>query len=183
MTAPKKWLPDTPWLPVTAPLTSGTAKRDPALTEGIVAQFAVEVSPRYQPRDDDGNGVRETFCNIFAMDVTTALGCGLPRVWPVASQWRELNANALVEWLASAAGRERGWQPATDVEAQQAVDEGRVAVACWHSRGAGPGHIAVVVPSQGQPGTWIAQAGGRNSSRCKLAAGFGSKTVSFFVHP
>ena len=92
-------------------------------------------------------------------------------------------ANDQVAWLASSDARQRGWGGVTEHAAVGCAEEGMLVLAGWHSRGAGPGHIAVVVPSLDEPGTWIAQAGARCFSRGLLAGGFGARFVDFWVHP
>jgi hypothetical protein len=177
------WLPTTPWLPVTAPITGGTTSRSAAITESVVRQWAVETSPRYRPRPAIGGGA-DTYCNIFVCDVTTALGCAVPRWWQLGPRLEHLTANRQHDWL-KRIGSEHGWSiPSEPLAAQRAVDAGRVAVAVWTNPNAGhSGHIAVVVPSRGEAGVWIAQAGARCFERAKLEAGFGSdKTPQFFIH-
>lgn len=164
------WLPTSPWVSCTAPLTSGTAIRTPQLLEQVVAQFAVETSTRYRP----GRG--KTYCNIFSWDVTRALGCEVPH-WAVS---KELTANDTAKWLSSAVGIRHGWESAAEPVARGYAAAGKPALAVWVNS-SGPGHIAVVLPSRGEA-TYIAQAGAKNFSRGPLADGFGARKVSFYVH-
>lgn len=162
--------------PPGARVTTSTAQdRSPERLLAIIAEHAHRGHARYQRRDVTGDGVPETFCNVFAQDVAEAMGCVLPRY---------TRANGLLEWLASPAAREHDWEevPTAHVARAQA-DAGQLALVAWHSRGAGSGHIAVVVPSLGEPGLWIAQAGLQNFTRGSLQSGFGSRAVSFFTHP
>lgn len=177
-----EWLPDAPWLPVTAPLTAGTTRRDARTTEAVVAQFAVGTHPRYQPHRD-GEGV-STWCNIFLSDVTRALGCEVPRWWQSGGELVELSANAQCDWLARK-GPSHGWDfLGADVAAANArADLGQVVVATWRNPvGARSGHVALVLPTRGEPGLHVAQAGLRCSSRLPLAEGFGTRLVTFFAH-
>jgi hypothetical protein len=79
--------------------------------------------------------------------------------------------------------RQRGWAMVSEHAAHGCAEEGMLAVVGYFNRNGGPGHVAVVVPSLDEPGTWVAQAGGRCFSRGLLASGFGSLPVSFWVHP
>lgn len=155
--------------------TSTAADRDPCRLLAIIAEHHCRGAARYRRRDVTGDGAPETWCNVFAQDVAEAMGVLLPR---------HARANGLVEWLASPAARELGWEevPTAHVARAQA-DAGQLALVAWHSRGAGSGHIAVAVPSLGEPGLWIAQAGLVNFTRGSLASGFGSRAVSYFTHP
>lgn len=176
------WLPTTPWLPVTAPCTGGAMFRTPELLERIVAQFELETSPRYQPRDLNADGRKETFCNVAAADITLALGCPIPRVWLSGATWREQRANDMHAWLSGPA-RTHGWSKINEHVAQAMANEGQVAVAIWRNPTGGSGHIAVAVPSGGEPGTWIAQAGATCFSRGLLIHGFGKLQPDFYGHP
>lgn len=182
------WLPDAPWFPVTAPFTSGTHERSVAILETCIAQFDVEVARRYRPvpADPDNGVAGATYCNIYAVDLTAALGAALPRAWPVAADgkvsWKERSANDLWAWLQQQ-GPRHGWELVTEHVAQRAADEGQVAVAVWRNPGEGSGHIAVLRPSRGEAGVWITQAGARNFARCRLEQGFGGHRPAFFFHP
>ena len=77
---------------------------------------------------------------------------------------------------------ELGWTPTIDF-AQGMADTGQLAIAVWTNPDGGPGHIAVLVPSLGEAGTWIAQAGFTNFTRGLLVKGFGNKQPLFYAHP
>lgn len=167
------WL-DRDWtVPVEAPLRSDASNRDADLLSSVVEQFRVGDCPRYQKRDITGDGKDETFCNAFLRDVLSALGCPVP--------WG-LRANQLVEWLASPAGRERGWATVSEHAAHGLSNEGLVVVAGWFNRNGGPGHVALVIPAGEEPGLFIAQAGAVNFARGPLSKGFGRLPVTFFAH-
>lgn len=130
-----------------------------------VAWLAAPVSARYRP----GGGA--TYCNIYAHDYATLAGAYLPRVWwmdralgeiatggaaPAALYGRtvrELNANALYDWLAEWGGA-YGWQRlASADDAQRAANVGQAVVACAQRRDLSrSGHIAAVVPEADAPG-------------------------------
>lgn len=167
------WL-DGDWrLPVHAPLQGTVAQRSPSLLEAIVAQHQVETAPRYQRRDVTGDGIPETFCNVFARDVCRALGAPLPE---------GMRANDLVAWLSGSIVCGTGWEPVTAHIAKAMANEGQVVLAGWFNRNGGSGHIAVVLPSSG-PTLEIAQAGRTNFARGPIARGFGDLTPSLFAHP
>lgn len=171
------WLNPNITIPVTPPLTSDASNRSAQRLLAVVGQFALDAdlaNPRYGKRDRDGDpSTLETACNAFVRDFAAAMGMKLDGA----------RANDQVAWLASPDARARGWASVSEHAAHGCAEEGMVAVVGWHSRGAGPGHVAVVVPSLDEPGTWIAQAGARCFSRGLLASGFGSRAVTFFVHP
>lgn len=154
-------------------LTSSVLDRSPARLMAIVAEHHLRGFARYQPRDVTGDGKPETWCNLFAQDVSEAMGAPLPR---------RTTANGLYAWLQSDDARVKGWEETTQHIAQRMADEGQLSLAVWLNV-LGPGHIAVLVPSLGELGCWIAQAGATRFSRAQLRAGFGDLPVQFFSHP
>lgn len=174
------WLSPDISVQVTAPLSSGSACRSAELTRRIVAQFELDTHLRYLARDLTGDGWPETFCNVFLSEVTAALGVPVPRVRQVGLDLRWMRANDQVRWLRGADAH--GWRACKGDEAQAAVDRGEVAVVGWENP-AGPGHVALVVPSDGEPGIWTAQAGVTNFARGRVESGFGRMAVEFFTHP
>lgn len=192
MTPP--WLPDEPWLPVTPPLTCGSASRNPHLLEAVLDQFHVETSLRYAPV----GGL--TRCNRYGQDVTLALGCPLPQVWLFGATWREMNANALQRWLYRV-GPAHGWRVVGGIEAQHRAEAGFPAVATWlnpeareaeehvptwaNPRPEAPGHLAMVRPSRGNEGVWVAQAGAVCFGFGTVERAFGAsrvRRVVYFTH-
>lgn len=162
-------------------LSSTRDNRSAARLNAIIAEHHFRGHARYTPRDVDGRPGDETWCNLFAQDVCEAMGVMVPR---------QMRANQLVQWLAQDAAP-FDWEClslATESDrdaahvAQAMADEGQLALVGWVNP-AGPGHIAVVVPSLGEPGLWIAQAGRINFTRAPLAQGFGGRVVTFFGHP
>lgn len=117
---------------------------------------------RYQPIPGGS-----TFCNIYAYDAISLTGHYLPRVWwtkaaiaklrqgvrqeAVYDQTiREMNANALYDWLAEF-GPEFGWRRAESLtEAQNAANEGRLASIVATTGTAASGHITVLLPERGE---------------------------------
>ncbi|MGY6216829.1 glycoside hydrolase family 19 protein [Methylolobus aquaticus] len=105
-----------------------------------------------------------TFCNIYAYDYCYLVGPYLPRVWwkndalerlqrgdPVDAVYdrtvRELNANALHDWLEDY-GERFGWQRAADIdELQRAANDGGVCLIVAKRKDLNrSGHITAVVP-------------------------------------
>lgn len=154
--------------------TSSPARRSAVLLLAIIAETLFRGFARFTRRDVSGDGRPDTFCNLFAQDVAEAMGVLLPRY---------KLANQLIEWLTGPEARAHGWEQVDAHTAQRMADEGQLALACWHSRSDGPGHMAVLVPSLDEPGTWIAQAGKTNFTRGPLASGFGGVAVTYFAHP
>lgn len=148
------------------------SNRTPERLLAVIAEHHHRGTARYAPRDVTGDGRPETFCNLFAQDVAEALGAVLPR---------HTRANELAAWLAQLGGP-NGWTHVSETVAQMHADRGGLAVAVWTNPTGGPGHIAVLVPSLGEAGTWVAQAGASNFTRGTLSAGFGRNEPTFYAH-
>lgn len=156
-------------------LCSTPQDRSPVRLMAIIAEHHHRGVARYQSRDVTGDGHAETFCNIFAQDVSEAMGAPLPR---------RMLANATVAWLDAEATRDASeWLRVDAWEAQRSADKGELAIAGWVNPAGGPGHLAVGVPSLGEAGWWVAQAGRTNFTRAPVASGFGVYPVSWFIHP
>lgn len=159
--------------PLKAPLVSTMLDRDPTRLAFVVSQFHVEAAERFRKRDTDGRPGDETFCNFFAVAVSTAMSVPLP----------QMRANALAMYLdGQSQDPATGWERIDEHIAQRMADQGQLAVAVW-ANSAGPGHIAVLVPSLDQGGTWIAQAGASNFTRGLIVRGFGDREPEYFGHP
>lgn len=173
------WLPEDIALPAVAPLVNVPGNRSKDALTVVVAQFRVESHPRYKARDIDGNGTRETFCNVFLSDVTAALSCHVPR--RIGAVW--MRANDMALWLSTQVGIDAGWIPGDAAIAGLRVDVGRPTVAVWRNMTGATGHVALVVPPpKGRLGLYVAQAGAVNSECMPLRAAFGTRPVSFYSH-
>lgn len=169
------------WIPVDAPLKGSPSNRNAATYADVIDQFAVGSNPRYQPRD--GN----TYCNIFAWDVTKAMGAEIPH-WVDAAgnptdvgQGRELDANGVNQWLNNQ-GPSHGWREVSAEEAQEMANQGHPVVASWNNPG-GIGHIGVVRPGEiNERGPALAQAGARNFNDGHVKDSFGNVPVQYFVN-
>lgn len=154
----------------------GSLCRSPLHYVQVVRQFDVESNPRYQA----GGG--DTWCNLFAWDVTRAFACELPHWVPRTDGvygMREQTINEGIAWLGGE-GFVYGWENCSEDEAQLHAAGGLPTLATYYNP-AGHGHVAVVMPSQ--PGALlIAQAGRSNLFNAPLAQGFGSLPVSFWFH-
>jgi len=157
-----------------APIQSFVSNRSPERLRDVIAQFSLVTAPRYQKRDVTGDGVDETFCNFAARDISEAMNAPLPQGY---------RANDLEPWLGSKLGAAAGWERVDEHTAQLVANEGKLALAIWRNPTGRSGHIAVLVPDGGEPGTWIAQAGASNFERGKLSRGFGNLQPLFFAHP
>ena len=151
--------------------------RSPEMLEATVALAAVEKTRRYQPRAyPEPNSPMQTFCNIFVSDVTRWLGCEVPH--RLHGEWQDVRANA--DWLR---GEHDGWRKSTAAAAWAAAAAGRPAVVLWDPPTRSHGHIAMVVPSHGEGGVWIAQAGASCFSHGRLVHGFGQAApLEWFEH-
>lgn len=174
--------------------------RGPEALDAVLNALDVTRTSRYQPT------LSATFCNIFAWDATTALGAEIPhwvdRVTGEAYRYdtalsysenaergRELNANALYDWLETR-GTTVGYRAVDRETATLAANAGRPAVAIWQNPDTDrSGHIVVLRPYDpaypgDSAGTYVAQAGLRNSNYMTLEKAFGSKlnTVRYYIH-
>ena len=167
------------------PLTNSPGQRDPAIYSQLINQFAVGHNPRYLP--GDGN----TYCNIFAWDVSRAMGAELPH-WvdssgniavPFAPNANEININGGVNWINDHGVPQLGWQRSNPQQAQDAANNGKTAVVMWKNTGSGHGHIAVVRPGSMNGGPEIAQAGRHNFNDGHVVNGFGNLSpLQYFWH-
>ena len=153
--------------------TSSPSNRSPMLLLSILAEHQLRGVGRYEQRDVDGDGKRETWCNVHSCDVAEAMGVVLPR---------GKRANELVLWLSSLGG-DFGWEKTTAHVARAAADEGMAAFVAWYNPNYGPGHIAPLQPSLGVEGLWCSNVGAFNALRTPVSRAFGSLHVDFFVHP
>jgi putative chitinase len=171
------------WIPVDAPVRGDPSNRNAGNYGQVIDQFSVNNNPRYQPRG--GN----TYCNIFAWDVTRAMGAEIPH-WvdgngnPAgvgAPGARELDANGGHRWLEQH-GPRHGWREVSAQEAQALANQGHPTVASWNNPG-GIGHIAVVRPGEmTDRGPAIAQAGASNFNNGHVRDSFGNRPVQYFVN-
>jgi predicted chitinase len=169
------------WLPSDAPVKGDPSHRNADTYAAVIDQFAVDRNPRHLPRDG------ATYCNIFAWDVTRAMGAEIPH-WvdgagnPASvGQGRELDANGGHRWLEQH-GPRFGWREVSAEEAQAMANQGHPAVASWNNPG-GIGHIAVVRPGEmTSRGPAIAQAGGVNFNNGHVRDSFGNAPVKYFVN-
>lgn len=180
------WRPDSPWLPCTPPMTSGSLQRSPEITDRIVVQFGLDQGKRWQ-KHVEGESL-STYCNVWLSDITRALGCEVPRWWLRGAELKQLSANDQVRWL-SQEGRRHGWNNSTPIAAQARANLGYPSVVVWANPEVHPvtkrelsGHVAIFVPDHGEQGLFIAQAGLTCFSRGTLSSGFGTRNVLCFTH-
>lgn len=168
------------------PLTNAPEQRDPAIYSQLINQFAVAFNPRYLP----GNG--NTYCNIFVWDVSRAMGAEIPH-WvdssgniagPFMPHASEININGGVNWMNEHGMVQFGWKSCTPQQAQDAANQGRIAVVMWKNPTGGHGHTAVVKPgSVNSGGPEIAQAGRHNFNDGHVVNGFGNLSpLQYFWH-
>lgn len=175
--------------PASPPLSNRPGERSRAKYDDVINQFAVGVNRRYRIRDTSGDGVADTFCNIFAWDVMSAMGVQLPH-WvtgngvpakPFAPGAYELDANSVNRWLNDQGGQ-HGWKEISPEEAQRMANLGMPVVA---SQYVSPiGHIGVVRPGEfsSSRGPALAQAGATNINQGRAYDYFTPGKVQFFVN-
>lgn len=167
-------------------VTNNVGKRSSAAYNEVVNQFEVADNPRY----DNSDG--RTWCNIYAWDVTSAMGCEIPHYVnnatgaPMTQQealsnpgtYSEQNCGRHCDWLAEH-GTKYGWREVSAEQAIQSAASGEPAVAITR------GHIAMVAPNNaGEEGVYISQAGASNKNHIPIRNGFGSQTndVKYYAH-
>jgi peptidoglycan hydrolase-like protein with peptidoglycan-binding domain len=152
------------WMPVDAPVRGTSGKRSREGYDATLQQFAVEVNPRYVPRD--GN----TSAHIFVSDATRALGVEIPH-WVDENgrasgigKGRELASSDLNHWLNCHGGR-HGWHRVSIQDAQRLANEGGPVLASALLPDGG-GDVAMVRPGELTPsGPWVCKAGPRCVAR------------------
>jgi hypothetical protein len=144
-------------------------------------------------RGGEYEGVGHTHCSAFAAAAAKKMGVYLLRP---PEHGQKLLANAQVEWLNSAAGREHGWAAVHDQrEAQSLANRGSLVVVAFPNPDAGkPGHVAIVRPSEKtiweliKDGPQITQVGTHNHTSTVVRIGFSSHPgafpdgVRYYVH-
>lgn len=184
-------LPAEAWKPVSPAIVSTQNDRNPQRLRQVIDQFNVANTERYRPYK---NG-RDTYCNIFLWDVTSAMNCeiphfvdpatGKPRQYPDIEGAVELGAVQTEDWLVKY-GPEYGWREVDAATAQAYANRGKPAVTTAGSIG----HVQVVCPSQDGGfdtirGVTVAQAGSRNTGYIHISGIYGSASMSkvrYFVH-
>lgn len=132
----------------------------------VVEALNVSESSRYK------KGGGDTYCNIYAFDVVSAMGGYLPRSWWTddsikkikngesveikfalnnSDTVREMNANQLTDWMKTY-GAGFGWRKATDVgKAQEAANGGKIAILlAGRDKAEDSGHVNVILPETEQ---------------------------------
>jgi hypothetical protein len=135
----------------------------------VLESFHVETAEKYRRRDITGDGLPETFCNVFVHDVLASLEAPVPL----------LLANALVVWFKEL-GPAKGWRMVDAHQAEALINEGHPVVACW-ANPRGHGHVAIGSPS-GESGLHVAQAGSINFTCRPISRGFGLTPYLLFTH-
>lgn len=187
-------VPSASWQPSNPSLVSHVGERSADAYRAVISQFNVESSERYRVNK---MGQNDTYCNIFAWDVSRAMGAEIPHYINPATKEPvqagtpnaiELNANAINDWL-NTTGKTYGWVKVSAEEAQYYANQGMPSVTSWKNPG-GHGHMQIVSPSaDGQynasRGVAIAQAGRHLYNYNYITAVYGSRTlpnVEYFVH-
>lgn len=169
------WLKEDVSLEIVAPLTSHEGSRSAADLRAVVAQFCVATARRYAKRDIDGKPGDETCCNYYLREVLAAMGCVIPR----------MKANAHGDWFMKAQAT-TSWTQVRPWVAREMARAGFPVVALWENPNGPHGHVAIVVPSRDEldrDTTHISQAGLSNFEYGRLTDGFGTRPVTFYVHP
>ncbi len=161
-------------------IASTPSNRSAARLVLLVTQERVESNPEFVP----ANGL--THCNLFVRRVSLRMGAAIPLV--LANQQNEWLKEQAALSSPRASGLEVGWERTDAHTAQAMADQGCLAVASWFNPvkdeqgNFGHGHIGILMPSLGESGVWLAQAGRTNFTRELLQRGFGAIAPDYFVH-
>jgi hypothetical protein len=161
---------------VDAPVTNSATNRTAYNYAQVIDQFDVTGSPRYAV-----SSANDTYCNIFAWDVTRAMHAEIPHVL----DGREIVINEAIDWLGSdAGGKVSGWHRIDARGAQELADSGHPAVATWENTDGGHGHIAVIRPGtvNDSRGDAIAEAGMVIKSATHVDTGFKKTDIRYWYH-
>ena len=186
-------IPSQSWMEANPVLTSHVGERDAGIYRAVIDQFNVENNERYRVNK---NGTGDTYCNIFAWDVTRAMCAEVPHYIDASGvpalsgqeDARELDANGVNDWL-NTYGARYGWRKVTPEEAQEYANMGMPAVTSW-KHGNGHGHLQVVSPSRSgaydpEKGVAIAQAGRQLKNYDYASCAYSPQRmaeVEYFVH-
>lgn len=168
--------------------TNAPGARAPGIYLDVCAQFGVAENPRYAP------AAGLTFCNVYASDVTNAMGALIPH-WvapdgspaaPRAPRAREINCNMTAALLRGDLGAgigQWGWfLLESEAAARDHANKGCPTVALWRNPTGRPGHIGMVMPSPPDGPTLLSQAGKRCFHLEPLTRGFATVVPSFWGH-
>jgi LysM domain len=173
---------------VNPPLTNAPGQRDPAIYSQLIDQFAVHFNPRYLGHPGT------TYCNIFVWDVSRAMGAEVAHrvdnntgdtAVPFAPHASEILINAGIDWMHNHGVPSHGWSAASPQQAQDAANQGSIAVVMWKNPMSGHhGHTAIVRPgSITARGPSTAQAGLNNFNMGHVMDGFGTHSpLQYFRH-
>ncbi len=187
-------IPADAWIAVNPLTVNHVDERDPEKYKAVIGQFEVETNERYRVNK---LGTGDTYCNIFAWDVTRAMGAEIPHYVNAATGEpaaagedgaAELDANATNDWL-NTYGKQYGWTEVSAEQAQEYANAGMPAVTSWKNPG-GHGHMQVVSPSEdgsydAARGVAIAQAGRNLYDYGYITSVYGQSTlgnVQYFAH-
>jgi len=188
-------IPAASWVASNPSVVSHVGERSASAYRSVINQFNVESNDRYRVNK---LGQNDTYCNIYAWDVSRAMGAEIPHYInastgePVQSgssnNVEELNANSMNDWL-NTYGKQYGWVQVSAEQAQDDANQGMPAVTSWKNS-SGHGHMQVVSPStdgkyDASRGVAIAQAGAHLYNYNYITAVYGSnslKNVQYFAH-
>lgn len=183
-------IPYNAWVPVSPTYTNAAGARSAEAYNRVIDQFDVEHNGRYTPfklkRGD-------TYCNIFAWDVSIAMGAEIAH-W-VGKDGKtpkdnntgtnELGANATYNWLKNY-GKDYGWRAVSAKEAQERANQGYPTVGVYKNNSGGAGHLVMVRPEtqswhfSSSKGPVVAQAGSSNFDYGYIRNGY--KKYTFYTH-
>ena len=183
-------IPYNAWVPVKPTYTNAAGSRSADAYNRAIDQFNVRTNGRYKPFK---LGKGDTYCNIFAWDVSIAMGAEVAH-W-VGSDGkapkdnntgkRELGANSTAQWLKKY-GEDYGWRTVSAKEAQKRANQGYPTVGSFDNSPR-VGHIVVVRPEtsskhfSSSAGPVIAQAGSSNFDYGYIR-GSGYQNYTFYTH-
>jgi hypothetical protein len=191
---------------VDAPVQNDAAHRSLTAYASVIDQFDVQYNPRYAIWYNPNTHKYDTYCNIFAWDVTRAMGAEIPH-WEDSSGNRmddhtgfEMGAGnqlgdathgigmGMLTWLRTY-GNSFGWTKLSTASAAQSWANSGKPVIVIGNGGDNLGHVAIVRPGTVDPtlGPATAQAGATNFDNKHVYNGFVGNTqasyVEYWGHP
>lgn len=124
----------------------------------IADTLLIPGSTRHAPVTDEN--ATDTWCNVFAFDMVTAMGGYLPRVWwtdvaietfesgrePGPEEVEQQRANDLYDWMIAWGVPHFGWESVGSPQnAQAEADAGQIVIILASTSTTTPGHVSVVM--------------------------------------
>jgi hypothetical protein len=170
LTAPADLTGRDTWRALQAPVQSKQGRREKALYEQVLKQFAVASNPRYAPDATDRDR-----SHIFLWDVSLAMGCEIPHFIGA----KENNLSQTTDWVRHEAPM-RGWVRCNSNDIYTVAGLGQLVVAVPKDQRLKG--LAVVHPQARAPLPLVVSAGAKRGWGVALRDAIGVTSCEFFTH-